>query len=51
MTDTCEMPKCKKEPVICYLGKWLCEDCWEKYESEKLKTKLGIKNEKRTTTY
>jgi hypothetical protein len=45
MPNTCEIPKCKKEAYISFLGKWICEKCWNKYDSEKLKEKSGIKND------
>jgi hypothetical protein len=41
--DACEIPNCKKEAYISFCGKWICKDDWEKYDREKLKEKLGIK--------
>jgi hypothetical protein len=40
---TCQIPHCRKETEIYYLGKELCQDHWEKYNDDELKQMLKIK--------
>jgi hypothetical protein len=46
MSDKCTIPKCKNLGTLIYLGKNLCDKCWEKYSTKSpdvLKKILGIK--------
>ena len=34
MKDKCSVKRCRNEPQISYLGKWLCDKHWEKHCKE-----------------
>ena len=45
--DKCQIPKCRNEAGIIYLGKGVCLICWHKYvdleeDADMLKKKLGL---------
>jgi len=42
----CRIKGCKRDSELTYYKKPLCLKCFEKYETEQLKEKLGIKEEK-----
>lgn len=44
--NTCSLPRCSANrdvsSGVIYYGKWICERCFNKYESDVLKKKLGV---------
>jgi hypothetical protein len=51
MQDKCEICRKSKEICLAYLGRNLCEDCWNKYskmETSALREKIGLKTQPAT---